>query len=164
MMISRYLSAAMMAGALFMSQGASAQMTSTTTAARTIVTPQEGTVYSFHSVENAGCPALDWHVRVGTQSRLSGMIATEDMKHVWRVDGGYTTDRKFVLTGKEIGGAERSGTVNGEIREDGALVAVIGNITGASPCNNKMVYIPWFRGGNNAYDPSNGNSSGGGGG
>ena len=47
----------------------------------------EGRVYTFHSTAQAGCPALDWHVVVGANGTLQGMIAWNDMKQMAHASG-----------------------------------------------------------------------------
>ena len=39
----------------------------------------EGRVYMFHSRAQGSCPALDWHVVIGPNNTLNGMIAWDDM-------------------------------------------------------------------------------------
>lgn len=117
--------------------------------------PAEGTVYTVHSPATNGCPQLDWHVVVGENSTLSGMVSTDHMKSIWMMTGSFTDDRKFHMNGKEQGGAQRSGGVDGMIQPNGSLVATMRDISGPSACNNVTLYIPWFRNGN-AYDPANG--------
>jgi hypothetical protein len=122
--------------------------------------PVEGTVFSTHSPATAGCPELDWHVWVGPNSSLTGMVGLEGMNDMWRLSGTFAADRSFHLTGKEISGAQRTATVDGSVRaSDGSLIFTIGNISGQSACNNKSVWVPWFRNGN-SYDP-NGSAGGG---
>ena len=117
-------------------------------------TPVEGTVYSTHTPKMGDCPALDWHVAVGPKNTLTGMVATDGMKNIWRITGTFNAQHKFRLEGQEVGGAQRTGAVEGEIRPDGSLNAAMGGFSSASPCEKKSVYIPWFRNGNNAYDPA----------
>jgi hypothetical protein len=124
---------------------------------------QEGTVYSAHSPARNGCPSLDWHISVGPKDTLSGIISTEGAEpHAFSVTGGIGTDRTFHLNGKEIGGTARTATMDGKVRADGVLVATMSNFSGPSPCADKTVYIRWFRGGNDPYDPGKGSASGGG--
>jgi hypothetical protein len=121
----------------------------------------EGTVYSAHTPKLGGCPALDWHLAVGPNHTLDGMVGVQGMQEIWRVSGSSTPDRHFHLTGQEMGGQQRTGTVDGEVLPNGTLELTMGNITGPSnPCNNKSVYIRWFRNGN-AYS-RNGTAGGGG--
>lgn len=104
-----------------------------------------GKLYSFHSRPSGDCPSLDWHVVVESNNTLSGFIATDDMKNVFRVSGSLGAGNKFHLDGKEIGGSGRTGTVDGQVRTDGWLIANIGNITGPSPCSNHTVIVQWYR-------------------
>ena len=116
--------------------------------------PIEGTVYSTISPATEGCPELNWQVRVGPHNSLAGMVAQDGMKDIWRVTGSFKDDRSFQLHGQELGGAQRTGDVNGYVREsDGSLIFTVGNISDPSTCNNKSVWVRWFRNGN-AYDPN----------
>jgi hypothetical protein len=116
--------------------------------------PTEGTVYSTLSPATDGCPELNWQVRVGPGNSLVGMVAQDGMKDIWRVSGSFKADRSFQLHGQELGGAQRTGDVNGYIRaSDGSLTFTLGNISGPSKCNNKSVWVRWFRNGN-TYDPN----------
>ena len=118
--------------------------------------PVEGTVYSTISPAADGCPELNWQVRVGPNNSLMGIVAEDGMKDIWRVTGSFKDDRSFQLHGQELGGAQRTGDVNGYVREsDGSLIFTVGNMSGPSTCNNKSVWGRWFRNGN-AYDPSAG--------
>jgi hypothetical protein len=103
-----------------------------------------GRLYIFHSRPHDGCPSLDWHVVLGSDNSLSGLIATNDMSRVFRISGTLKPDRTFHLTGKEVGGAERTGTVDGQVRHDGWMVADISNVSGPSPCNNHTVTVQWW--------------------
>jgi hypothetical protein len=119
--------------------------------------PVEGTVYATISPATDGCPELNWTLRVGPNSSLTGIVAQDGMKDIWRVTGSFKADRSFQLHGQEIGGAKRTGDVNGYVRaSDGSLTFTVGNITGPSKCNNKSIWVRWFRNGNgwsaNVYD------------
>jgi hypothetical protein len=124
--------------------------------------PVEGTVYSTISPASDGCPELNWQVRVGPNNSLMGMVAQDGMKDIWRVTGSFKNDRSFQLHGQELGGAQRTGDVSGYVREsDGSLAFTVGNISGPSTCNNKSVWVRWFRNGN-SYDPNVTDAGGGG--
>jgi hypothetical protein len=91
------------------------------------------------------------------------MISTEGVSpRAFIVNGGIGPDRTFHLTGTDLAGTGRTGVVDGTVRSDGVLVATMSKISGPSPCNDKTVYIKWFRGGNDPYDPGKGAASGGG--
>jgi hypothetical protein len=124
--------------------------------------PKEGTVFSTHSPPTGGCPALDWHVWVGPNSTLSGVVGLEGMQQIWNVTGKFNSDRSFHLDGKEVGGIGATGTIDGVVRaKDGALIFTIGNLSTRSKCNNTAIWVPWFRHGN-AYDPNDVTAGGGG--
>jgi hypothetical protein len=124
--------------------------------------PVEGTVYSTISPASDGCPELNWEVRVGPNNSLTGFVAQDGMKDIWRVTGAFKDDRSFQLHGQEIGGAQRTGDVNGIVRDsDGSLSFTVGNISGPSTCNNKSVWVRWFRDGN-VYNPNVTTNGGGG--
>src|ERR1700691_6208985 len=76
----------------------------------------DGRIYVFHSKAAGGCPALDWHVVVGAGNSLSGMIAWNDMKSMAKATGSLGADKTFKMTAKEVGGAGRTATVDGQVR------------------------------------------------
>jgi hypothetical protein len=97
-------------------------------------------VYVLHSKASGGCPALDWHITVGSGNTLAGVIGWDDMKAIARVSGKLDPNtRHFQMTAKEVGGAERTATVDGQLRLDGYMTA---NIKGPNVnCSN--VTIPY---------------------
>ncbi len=100
----------------------------------------EGRIYVFHSKPSGACPALDWHVVVGANNTLGGMIAWDDMKAMASVSGSITPDKHFTLTAKEVGGEGRTASVTGSFRGDGWLIA---NVKGPKiECNG--IEVPWF--------------------
>jgi hypothetical protein len=101
----------------------------------------EGRVYTFHSKAQAGCPALDWHVVVGANDMLHGMIAWDDMKAMAQATGKLNPQaRTFQMTAKEMGGQGRTATVDGTVRQDGWLIA---NVKGPNiTCTG--INVPWF--------------------
>jgi hypothetical protein len=83
-----------------------------------------GGVYILHSPHQGTCPELDWHVVVGVNGSLAGMISWDDMKSLARVSGTLRTQtRTFHLTATEVGGAGRIAIVDGTVSPDGQLVA-----------------------------------------
>jgi len=90
------------------------------------------------------------------------MVGLEGMQHLWKLAGSFKADRTFLMNGQEVGGQQRTGTVNGSVREsDGSLIFRLGNISGPpGPCNDKVIWIRWFRHGN-SYDPNAGTGGGG---
>ena len=51
------------------------------TLAQGVTAVPAGSYYSFHSTAQGGCPALDWHVVVGLNGALSGIIAWNTALH-----------------------------------------------------------------------------------
>lgn len=101
----------------------------------------EGRVYAFHSSAQQGCPALDWHIVVGADGGLSGMIAWNDMKSMAHATGKVNARaRTFQMTAREVEGQHRTATVTGSVRQDGWLVA---NINGPG-VKCRGVNVPWF--------------------
>jgi hypothetical protein len=102
--------------------------------------PPPGRVYAFHSKAAGQCPALDWHVTVGDNNTLSGMLAWNDMKAMAAVTGSVTPARTFTMTAKEVGGQGRTANIPGQVRADGWLVA---SIKGPKiECNG--ITVPWY--------------------
>jgi hypothetical protein len=83
----------------------------------------EGRVYVFHSKPAGQCPSLDWHVVVGDNNTLSGIVAWNNMKSMANVSGTIAPNRSFTMNGKEVGGSGRTATITGVLRADGWLTA-----------------------------------------
>ena len=65
----------------------------------------EGRVYMFHSRAQGSCPALDWHVVIGPNNTLNGIIAWDDMKAIAHATGSLDpTARTFSMQVHEVGG------------------------------------------------------------
>ena len=101
----------------------------------------EGRLYVFHSKAQGGCPALDWHVTVGSGGTLMGMIAWDDMKAMAKATGTVNMqNRTFTMKATEAGGQGRTATVDGQVRQDGWLVA---NVKGPNiTCTG--ITVPWY--------------------
>jgi hypothetical protein len=101
----------------------------------------EGRVYMFHSKAQGSCPALDWHVVIGPNNTLNGIIAWDDMKAIAHATGSLDpTARTFSMQVHEVGGQGRSATVDGTVRQDGWLV---GNVKGQDvACTG--ITVQWF--------------------
>jgi hypothetical protein len=100
----------------------------------------EGRVYVFHSAKTGACPELDWHVVVGANNSLGGMVAWNGMKSMANVNGTISPNRTFTMTGKEVGGQGRTANITGQLRQDGYLIA---NVKGPSiECQG--ITVPWF--------------------
>ena len=97
-------------------------------------------VYVLHSKPEGGCPALDWHVTVGPNHELSGVIGWDNMKSIARVSGQLDPNtRMFTMTATEVGGQGRTANIQGNLRLDGYMTA---KVTGAVTCPE--VTIPYF--------------------
>ena len=105
-------------------------------------TVPEGRIFVFHSKATGTCPALDWHLVVGANNTLGGMIGWDDMKSMARVDGSIGPNRTFKLTGTRVSGGPSQGgaTIDGQVGTDGWLLA---NIHGPA-VNCQGVKVPWF--------------------
>jgi len=98
----------------------------------------EGRIYVLHSKATGACPSLDWHIVVEANDVLAGMIAWDDMKAMARATG--TVNRQsntFTMKAVEIGGQARTATVEGQIEENGTIIA---NIKGPNvTCDSVIV-------------------------
>jgi len=104
--------------------------------------PYVGRVYSLHINAFQGCPSLDWHIVVGENHTLSGIIAVDNMKTVYRVTGSYEPGKSFRLDGRQVDGAG-TGAINGKIEPTGIMAATLGGLPVGSACQGKTVYVPW---------------------
>ena len=101
----------------------------------------EGRIYTFHSRAQGSCPALDWHVVIGPNNTLNGMIAWNDMTTIAHATGSLDpASRTFSMQVREVGGQGRSATVDGTVRQDGWLVA---NVNGQDVAC-KGISVQWF--------------------
>ena len=97
-------------------------------------------VYAFHSSAQGACPGLDWHV-VATGNKLNGMISWGNGQHVAKVQGTTNPNgQTFEMQGVEVGGQQRTATINGSLTTDGWMVA---NINGPGVAC-KAVQVHWF--------------------
>ena len=109
----------------------------------------QGRVLTFHSETANGCPGLDWHVVVGANNQLSGIIAWDNMKDVSRVIGVADKEGKFHLDLQPINGVGNTGTVDGQFPDhNGWLTA---HVMGAG-CPTEDVKVAW----SNTNTPSGG--------
>ena len=103
-----------------------------------------GRVYEFHAPGKGGCPAQDWHIVVGPNDTLSGMISTNDMARVFKVTGKIQPNNRFHLDGKEVGG-NASGSIDGQVTSDGKLTAMIEPMNPNSPCKGVSITVPFYQ-------------------
>jgi hypothetical protein len=101
-----------------------------------------GRIFVFHSPPNGTCPTLDWHLVVGENNALSGMLAWDDMKSIAKVTGKIGADRTFKLTATRVSGGPSQGgaTITGQVGTDGWLLADIHGPT----VNCPGIKVPWF--------------------
>jgi len=108
----------------------------------TALEPTRGEVLSFHSEGSGECPNLDWHLVVGANKQLTGLIAWDDMKNVARVSGSFVEDGKFHLALQPMDGSASKGSVDGQLPEyTGWLTA---SVAGAG-CAHQQVQVQWQR-------------------
>jgi hypothetical protein len=101
----------------------------------------EGRLFVFHSAAQGACPPLDWHLVVGPNSTLSGMISWDNMKSMAQATGTVNlAARTFAMQAHEVGGQGRSATINGTVNQNGWLKA---NIQGPN-VNCTGVNVPWY--------------------
>jgi hypothetical protein len=100
-----------------------------------------GRIFAFHSGANGTCPSLDWHLVVGEDNALTGMLAWDDMKSMAKVTGKIGPDRTFKLTATRVLGPSQGGaTITGQVGTDGWLLA---DIHGPK-VNCPGIKVPWF--------------------
>src|ERR1700748_1406531 len=75
--------------------------------------PYVGRVYTLHVKAFQGCPSLDWHIVVGDNRTLAGVIAVDNMKTMYRVTGSYEPGKSFRLDGRQVDGPG-TGAINGK--------------------------------------------------
>jgi hypothetical protein len=124
-------------------------------AADRLITPREGMVFSATSPAIGECTAMSWHFRIGPNHTLTGTISHLGTDDVWQVKGTYTPQHTFHIDTQELTGQHRTGSVDGQVMQNGSLTMKVGNVAGDSPCANKTIYLPWFRDGN-AYSQYSG--------
>jgi hypothetical protein len=103
----------------------------------------EGRVYDFDSRARGACPAADWHVVVGANDALSGVITWDNMKAMAHATGKVNpANRTFQMTAVRVdeGGKGNTATIDGTVRQDGWMIA---NIKGPK-INCQGVQIPWY--------------------
>ena len=103
----------------------------------------EGRIYDFDSNARGACPSADWHIVVGANNTLSGVITWNNMQAMARATGTINpASRTFQMTAVRMdeGGKGNTATIDGTVRQDGWLVA---NIKGPNiECRN--INVPWF--------------------
>jgi hypothetical protein len=121
--------------------------------------PQAGTVLSTHIPGDNVCPTTQWRLTIGPSDTVMGSFGVGGTDSIWRLTGTYDSHGTFHLSDREPGGAGQTGTVDAQLQSDGSLSLRMTTPGDASPCDNRVVYLPWFRGGND-FDPNGGASGG----
>jgi hypothetical protein len=104
----------------------------------------KGRLFAFHSAPTGACPGMDWHVVLQPDQSLVGFIAWDGMRHIAKVSGKLETGRAFQMTAAEEGGAQRKGTVKGQVEDTFIVASFDGTQT---DCDNKQISVPYFAGG-----------------
>jgi hypothetical protein len=86
----------------------------------------EGRIYVLHSQAAGACPSLDWHIVVEANDILAGLIAWDDMRTMARATGRVDRQNHTVtMTAVEMGGQNRTATIDGKVEENGTIIANI---------------------------------------
>jgi hypothetical protein len=101
-------------------------------------------LYAFHSSAIGACPGMDWHIVVSPDQSMSGFIAWDGMKHFAKVSGKLETGRIFHLAAAEEGGAERSGSIKGQVEDTFIVASLQGTRTA---CDDQQISVPYFASG-----------------
>ena len=121
--------------------------------------PAEGTVLSTHIPGDNVCDTSEWHLAIGSNDTVRGSFGIEGTNSIWGLAGTYDSQGTFHLSDREQGGAKRAGTVDAQLQSNGSLVLRMATPGDASACDNRTVYLPWFRNGND-YDQGGGVAGG----
>ena len=105
-----------------------------------LITPGEGSVYTFSSARSGTCPNLEWHVVVRGGNALGGVISWDNERRVARVSGKLNPDRTFQMTATEVNGRGKA-SITGQVLADGRFSA---KITGAG-CESRLIEVPLVR-------------------
>ena len=84
-----------------------------------------GRLFVYHGAASGGCPALDWHIVVGANNSLSGMIAWNNMQSMAHATGSIDANQNVNMTATEVGGKGGTATITGKLRPDGWIFADI---------------------------------------
>jgi hypothetical protein len=96
-----------------------------------------GALYPFHSNPTGTCPGLDWHVVVGADNSVTGMVAWDRMKHFASLSGNLSPDDSFRIEAAEVGGPIKA-TITGKVTPAHVTISINGTGTG---CDGKTATI-----------------------
>ena len=112
-----------------------------------------------HIPGNNVCPTTEWRLMIGPSDTVMGSFGVEGTDSVWNLTGTYDSHGTFHLSDHEPGGAGKAGTVDAQLQSNGSLALRMATPGDASPCDNRTVYLPWFRRGND-FDQGEGVAGG----
>ena len=78
----------------------------------------EGRVYDFDFERSRGaCPAADWHIVVGANNTLSGVITWDNAQAMAHATGAVNANRTFQMTAVRVdeGGKGNTATIDGTV-------------------------------------------------
>jgi hypothetical protein len=111
-------------------------------------TLEPGSVLTTHTPETNVCPISNWQLWIGSHDTVKGAIEEPSSYKTWRLTGTYDSHGTFHLNGHESDGTDRAAAVDAQVQSDGSMIFRMTNAGDPSPCYNRTVYLPWFRGGN----------------
>lgn len=100
-------------------------------------------LYSFHTGAASGCPGLDWHVVVGPDRKVSGMVGWDGMTRTATLSGTLAANGEFTATASEAATGKKA-TVGGRAAGNALAIAISGT---GSPCDNVVLNVPRAVGG-----------------
>ncbi len=100
-------------------------------------------LYSFHTGAASGCPGLDWHVIVGPDRKVSGMVGWDGMTRTATLSGKLSANGEFTATANEAATGKKA-TVGGRASGNALAIAISGT---GSPCDNVILNVPRAVGG-----------------
>jgi hypothetical protein len=122
---------------------------------------QPGTVLSTHTPETNVCRITHWQLWIGPRETVRGAIEEEVTDKFWSLSGTYDSQGTFHLKGQDPDGTEGA-TVDAQVQPNGSMIFRMADPADPSQCYNRVVYLPWFRNGND-FNPHGGAGDGSGG-
>jgi hypothetical protein len=123
---------------------------------------QSGTLLSTHTPPTATCPISLWHLLIGPGNTVKGTINVVGTNKAWNLAGTYDAHGTFHLSGPEVDGTGRSAEVDAQVQSDGSMIFRMTNAGDPSECYNRVVYLPYFRDGNDVIGGGGGGGGSGG--
>jgi hypothetical protein len=117
---------------------------------------------STHTPPTATCPISFWHLLIGPGNTVKGTINVVGTNEAWNLAGTYDTHGAYHLSGPGVDGTGRSAEVDAQVQSDGSMIFRMTNRGDPSECYNRVVYLPWFRDGNDVIGGGGGGGGSGG--